>query len=320
VSHVVPVDQAVTDLLALLGAYVQPAGAHLPPGSVVLLAVTTRSVGIGGRRGTRMTGTLGMAELRGIQVQATARYQLWSADQAGLDRALTHLTTSLFKDLDTLRGQGLLQIGLAAASAAEPAAGVAGALGRRADYALLYEYRYEDSDDAIGLISQIPVAVDREVLAGPDRETSLVTDQMTRWDASHAPALVIRGPLTLTGLSALVFAGGGVPRGQVRLVRTFDGAPAPVAMGSLAAFLAAVGGHGALRRNASWAFADFAHFQDALAASGEPIGLGEPPDSYRPLILALYPPLSLATARDRFEVAYADPALDAAAVCYLRAG
>src|SRR5262249_22190913 len=79
------------------------------------------------------------------------------------------------------------------AGASVPAAGPGGVWGLQADVTVLYEYRYETADGALGLIATIPVATDHD-LPGANRERQGVTDAMARGDADAAPGLGGGGP------------------------------------------------------------------------------------------------------------------------------
>ena len=99
---------------------------------------------------------------------------------------------------------------------------------RTADYSLLFEHRFADTDGAQSLIARIPIHTDPEQSFSPDRETTVVTDEMVRWDNESAPSLVIRGSGTVGRLGVLDFQTAMPPSGQVTLTRTFDGATTPV--------------------------------------------------------------------------------------------
>ena len=115
------------------------------------------------------------------------------------------------------------------------------------------------------------------------------------------------------------------PTGTVTVTRTFDGAAgAPAAFASLDAFLDAVSGPAPSVRHASVGFASVVDFLAAVGAAGVPVALGDWDedgvlDLYVPHSRSVVPPLRLATAADRLEIAYGAAALDQPAVVYLRA-
>jgi hypothetical protein len=178
------------------------------------------------------------------------------------------------------------------------------------EYRVLFEYSYEDPEDAGSLIVRIPLE-----LRGEQREDDAVTRDLTRWDGEAAPPLVLRGPRTVGRLTLLAFTGGAAPPGQVVIRRTFDGAPAAGANGSLAQLAAAVlppaGG-----RNEEHALADVQALLDAFAPAGAEVTLarlGDPPDpppggvpaDFTPRALDALRGVRLETPADRLEIRYA---------------
>src|SRR5205807_7492886 len=113
---------------------------------------------------------------------------------------------------------GFLRVALDGTSSSENVPSLS-AWRQTADVRVLYEFRFEDSDDSQSLIAHIPILIN-----GTYNETTTVTDEMTRWDNQAAPGLAVRGPMTVSRLSALVFTSGPAPAGSVTLNRTFDGA------------------------------------------------------------------------------------------------
>jgi hypothetical protein len=139
---------------------------------------------------------------------------------------------------------------------------------------------------------------------------------MTRWDAISAPALVVRGPVTLPRLSLVVHAG--APPGAVEFLRTVDDGPPPATIAGLSAFLAAIGGD-APTTSARCTVTDLAALEAVMTPAGDPVPLGDPPAPYQRLTLSLDPPLRLATGRDRFEISHPAGVLGAQDVAYLSA-
>ncbi|HWQ15999.1 MAG TPA: hypothetical protein VNL77_24580, partial [Roseiflexaceae bacterium] len=135
-----------------------------------------------------------------------------------------------------LRGAGLLQLRLD--RTADPAE-AGGAWRGQVDYAVLYEFRYQDSDGAASLIARIPIHGQTDVSGV---EVTTVTDHMVRWDEHGAPALVVAPPpsqaLRVTGLMVAAFLPGGGPAGDVTRIVERDGVAESVSFSSLAAFLA----------------------------------------------------------------------------------
>lgn len=185
---------------------------------------------------------------------------------------------------------------------------------------MLYEYSYIDSDGASSLIARIPIDIDSQF-----GESTVVTDEMARWDNLSAPAFEVRGPIEIGGVWMLAFIPAVAPTGSVTVTRTFDGAVGlPVSHPSLTTFLAGVAGPNPPERHASVTFASFSNFLAALSPTGDPVFLGDwnldgVPDQYNPLALAITPAISLPDVTDRFLVTYQAPPLNQVAVVYLRA-
>jgi hypothetical protein len=227
------------------------------------------------------------------------------------------LNTRILAGRDSLWSQGFLKIAL---KEARPAQNIADVGWRRsADYRVLYEFPYQDTEDSDSLIARIPIDIDSAF-----NESTLVTDRMARWDNLSAPALLARGSFGITALSALSFIPGPSPTGSVTLTRTFDGAQGPPTTHiTMADFLSKIAGDAPAEKHASITFASLTAFLAALNPAGGPITLGDwnqdgIPDQYQPLALEIQPPIRLAGAADQFEIAYSTAAFDNVAVLYLR--
>lgn len=307
-------------MLGRLDDYLPIASPPLPAPSVSVASVKERAVGLGNRRGTETRGSFAVVELKGIRLDALARFQLWASGPAEAETAMTSLNTNLMADRDELWTKGFLRLALEATPPADLVPAPISAWRKHADYRVLYEYPYTDTDGAESLIARIPVGIDSKF-----GESTTVTDEMVRWDNQDAPPLVVRGRFSVGGLSALVFIHGPGPSGTVTLMRTFDGATgAPATHAPLAAFLAAVAGSNAPERHAQVTFASLSDFLAAFSAAGDPVALGDwdadgVPDEYQPRTLALEPAIQLPGAADRLEIIYQSAAFDQVAVVYLRA-
>ena len=319
-----PLDQALTAMLDVLGGYLPPLALPLPGASISVASVRERAIGIGYQRGIDVRGAFAVADLKGLRLDAVVRFQLWAANPGQLDTALNGLNTRLLADRNILWTAGVLRMALDATAVTEFVSSVDGWRGL-ADYRVLFEYHYSDSDGAESLIARIPIEADQEILNSPDRETSLVTDEMARWDDQSAPALVLRGRLRIGSLSALAFVPGAAPSGAVTITRTYDGATgAPSLHGTLAEFLAALGNPAGPERNAQVSFATLSDFLAALGAGTPDIVLGDwnldgVLDSYELKVLPFDPPIQLPSVSDRLEIRYANAPFDQVAVVYLRA-
>lgn len=293
-----PAAVAVASLLAVLGPFCPPASNGLPAGSVTLVDLTDRPVLLDGPP---------TAQARVMQLAGLARFQLWFAAATETDSGVNQLTAFLLGQRQALRTHGLLR--LRRTGVGEPAEFAAGLWGRYVDVDVLYEYTYTDPDDALGLIATVQVDADAEPFT--------VTDRMTRWDAISAPALVVRGPVILTHVSLVVYAS--APPGPVEFLRMVDDGPPPVVIGTLPAFLAAVGGYPPARLSGRCTVPDLATLQAAMSSAGDPVPLGDPAVPYQRLTLSIDPPLRLATGRDRFEISHPGGTLGAQDVAYLSA-
>lgn len=320
-----PLDQVVTAMLGRLDDYLPPPAPPLPEPSVSVVSMNERAVGLGNRRGTETRGSFAVVALKGVRLDALIRYQLWAAGPAQAETVMTNLNSQLLADRDTLWADGFLRLMLEVTPPADYVPAPVDAWRKQANYRVLYEYHYQDTDGAESLIARIPIHSDPEVHDSLQRETTVVTDEMVRWDDQTAPPLVVRGRFDIGGLSALAFIPGTAPSGAVTLTRTFDGAVgSPTVYLTLATFLAAVAGPDAPERHGQVPFASLGDFLAAFNAAGDPVTLGDwdldgVPDSYQPRALTLEPAIQLPGAADRLEVTYQATAFDQVAVVYLRA-
>jgi hypothetical protein len=289
--------------LQTLSQYLPPPANALPVPSVSVASLKERAVGIGRSRGGDSAGPFGAIALKGIRLDAVARFQLWAGGPNDADNAISHLNAQLMADRENLRTGGFLNFAGEAAPPAEPLPPPVGAWRKYADYRVLCEFDYQDTDDAQGLIARIPVSIDSELA-----QSMTTTDELARWDNHSAPSLVVRGTTAIGALSLLAF-GPTPPTAPVTLTRTYDGAVgAPAAYATLAKFLAAVSGESPFERHAKVIFPSFGKFLDAFTGASAPIALGDwdndgIPDQYQPLDLPIDPAIQLPKISDRFEVA-----------------
>jgi hypothetical protein len=186
-----PLNSVVSSLLGLLDDFLPPSPVGpLPNPSVQLVTFTQREVGLGQWRGTETRADLAVVALKGVRLDAIARYQLWAADANAASAAIGDLQGRLLGSREALRGLGVLD--LRAHEMAGPAF-EAGAPGWYAtlDFRVLFEFQYQDDDGASSIIARIPVDLDPERAGSPDREHLEVTDAMVRWDELAAPELVL---------------------------------------------------------------------------------------------------------------------------------
>lgn len=314
-------DTAVQAMLDALKPYLPASGGALPDHTVSVTSLSERSAGLGNLRGAEVRGAFPAVDLKGIRVDAVTRFQLWAKAPAAADGVISTLTARLAGDADTLWGNGFLKLALESAPPPELVQPL-DAWRKHADYRVLFEYRYSDTGGADSLIAKIPIEIDSVF-----DEKTIVTDELARWDDVEAPALVVRGPMTVGALSVLLFVAGAAPTGKVTLTRTFDDAVGlPATHTALANFLADAAGPAPAQRNASLVYATFNDFRSALTGGVDipftPFSMGDHntiPDVYTPLQMALGAGIVLSQPSDRFEVTYDSSALDTTAVMYVRA-
>jgi hypothetical protein len=304
-------------MLTALSAQLPPPLNGLPAPSVIMVNLRERSAGLGRHIGTGSVADFSVVALKGVRLEGVARFQLWAASPTDIDTAIANLNSRVLANRDNLLSQGFLKVTL---KDAKPAQNITDVGWRRsADYRVLYEFPYQDSEDGDSLISRIPIAIDSSF-----NESTLVTDRMTRWDNTSAPALSVRGQFGATSLSTLSFIPGAAPAGSVTVTRTFDGAQgAPSPHATMADFLSHVAGDTPAERHASITFASLTAFLAALNPAGGPILMGDLdqnniPDQYMARALSLQPPIQLATVADRLEFTFQNPAFNVIAVLYLR--
>ena len=310
-------------MLAILNNYVPASTASLPESSVSVTTMNERSVGLGNHRGTETRGIFPLIALKGVRLDAVVRFQVWAADPNAAETAMTDLTAQLMADRDVLWTSGILKIALEASPLADFIDSL-GAWRKTSEFRVLYEFQYEDTDGAESLITRIPIASDLDVKNSPERETTVVTDEMVRWDNETAPTLSVRGPIRIGGLSVLSFVSATVPSGTITLTRTFDGATGvPTAHPTLADFLSAVTQVSSPESHAQITLASLTDFLAAFSSTGDPVTLGDwdldgVPDSYLARVLNIEPAIRLPRVSDRLEIAYQNVSFDHAAVVYWR--
>jgi hypothetical protein len=311
-------DVVANAMLNVLASFLPAPIGGLPAPNVIMTNLRERSAGLGRHIGFGTVADMSLVALKGIRLEGTARFQLWAAAPADVDSAVSTLNTNILAALGNLYSQGFLKISMREAKPADHIDTVGWR--RAADYRVLYEFPFQDSDDSQSILVRIPISIDSSF-----NQSTVVTDEMARWDNLAAPALRARGPRAITAISALSFIPGPSPSGSVTLLRTFDGAAGPPTVHlTLPDFLNAVTGNPPAERKATVSFASINDFLTALGAAGNPINMGDwnndgiPDHQYLPRTLAVQPALRLQDVVDRFEITYSAPAFDQVAVLYLR--
>jgi hypothetical protein len=179
-----------------LQKYLEPGEPNpLPAPAVSVVSATERTVGLGHRRGTEPCGSFAIVALKGGRLDAVVRFQCWASDPEGVDLKIKALHERLLQARDTLWvprprdgwSTRFLRLAAEGASLAEHIPSL-NAWRKTADYRALYEFHYEDADGAESLIARIPIAIDDEY-----GESTVVTDEMVRWDSWKAPTLEVHG-------------------------------------------------------------------------------------------------------------------------------
>ncbi len=327
-------DQVLADMLAVLNNYLPTPVPPLPAPSVSITSLTERPLAIGNQRGTERRGSFAVVALKGGRLDAVVRFQLWGTDPGEVDTAIEALHGRLLAARDELWAAGFLRFAAEETSLAEHVSTL-NAWRKTTDYKMLYEFRYQVTDDAQSIIARIPIHSDPEERDSLQRETTVVTDEIVRWDEKRdsdhpgAPLLEVAGSvgsrLQVTGLAILAYLPAGWTGNQVTLARLDRrSTDAPTVYPTLEEFLAAVTDQTNPDRNAKVTFISIAAFLAEFEPAGDPIELGDwdedgMPDVYQPGTLAFVPPIRLEKAYDLIQLWYQDSEFDRRAVVYLRA-
>lgn len=302
---------------------------ELPKPGVSVTGVTERALAVGNRRGTERRGSFAIVELKGGRLEAGVRFQFLADDSGVMDAAVQELHKRLLVARNDLWAAGFLRFAAEGTSLAEHISAL-NAWRKTADYRVLYEFHYQDTAGAESIITRIPIHSDPEERDSLQRETTVVTDEMVRWDNETAPALEVtasvRSGVRVTGLAILAYLSAGWTGNQITLARLDRGSAAPpTTYPTLAEFHTAVTAPANPDRHAQVTFTSVADFLDEFEPAGDPIELGDwdedgTPDEYRPGSLGFDPPIRLETGDDFIRLSYQDAAFDTPAVVYLRVG
>jgi hypothetical protein len=251
-------------MLDELRGFLEPVNG-LPIPEVILVSLNNAPVGLGKFLGEKSHNMLGGTELKGGRFDCVVRFVLWEANILAINDAMLRLQTSLLTATRRLLNRGFLRFN--ALTSSNPAFdSKLGVWIRTADYSLLYEYRYEATDVAESLIARIPIQSDLEERNSDQRETTIVTNKMVRWDDDAAPVLVVRGPVSIRDLIVIAFIPSNAPDGKVTFTRTFNGATGlPTIYSTLQDFMTAVTDPNAPDRHAQLVFDSLSIFLDAFS-------------------------------------------------------
>jgi hypothetical protein len=327
-------DKVLSDLLALLEAYLPPHVSPLPTPSISITRLTERPLAVGNLRGATNRGQLAEVVLKGGRLDAEVCFQFWARNPGETDTVANELHKRLFAARDELRQAGLLRL-LAKDSSAPERTRIGGIFSARAwrktsDYKVLYEFHYEETEGAESILVRIPIHSDFEQHNSAIRETTVVTDEIVRWDDEGASALEVSGSSTssarVAGLTTLTYLISGWSGNPVTLARLRRGlTEEPTTYPDLIDFHEAVTRKTDPDRHAQVKFDSIAEFLEAFSLLGDPIALGDwdqdgARDLYQPGSLGFDPPIVLETGDDLMRLSYQNAAFDAKAVVYLRAG
>ncbi len=330
VAHSAPSPgQILSNMLDILRGYLPSPVPSLPAPSLSTVSVKQRPVGIGNWRGTERRGPLAEISLKGGRLDTVVRFQLWADTVSSADNIVSTLHNDLLTDSGQLRTDGFLRLELIETSPAEFIGSSINAWRKTTDYKILYEYHYHDLDGAESIIARIPIHSDPEQRGSAERETTLVTDELSRWDDLQAPSLdvsaTVKAKVHIYGLASLAYHPSpwvGNPVTLARLQRNIS--TPPTTYPTLTEFHAAVTREVNPDLHAQIVFPSLADFLATFDSAGDSFGLGDwdengTPDTYEPGALAFDPPLILDGSNDLLRVSYQGAAFDSKAVIYLRA-
>jgi hypothetical protein len=310
-------------LSKMLGDLESKVPSHLPPYRARLLSMRERPVGLANWRGVEVFGSPVPVTLKGGRLDAGVLFEV-SGDQADdAEAAALALHSSLLGARDVLRSAGFLRIDSLDFSLPEENE-TTHVWRKTVSYRVLYEYQYRDVDDTASFITRIPLHADPEEEGSPDRETSVITGRVVRWQREEAPmgippppTLVVRGPGVVRRLTVLSLLPD-LPGPTVEVLRTFEGASGPPLVAALLQDLA-----GATHIHKT--YASLAAFLDEFVPAVptdtvELADLNGDPAAYGIRTFTFTPELSLPRPIDRLEISTSAGAWGVSdAVLYLRA-
>lgn len=324
ISQVIP---EMLDLLReVLLAEPNPIDPSLLNLNVSASSINEKPLAIGNDRGLELRGPLGPVALKGGRLDIIVRFQVMNSDLNQVEAAVQTIQNKILSDKKNLQSKGFLKIKVKETSLAEFLSQPA-AWRKTTDFQVLYEYHYQDTDGAESIIARIPIHSDPEVKDSANRETTVVTDQIIRWDDESANPLdfsAASSTVKVMGLAILAYLPAAWNGSQVTLARLdLNSANVPTSFLTLADFLDAVTAEENPERHALVTFATIVDFIAEFVAIGDLINLGEwditnAPNPYQARTLTFDPPILLSGENELFQLKYEDPVLDSKAVVYLR--
>ncbi len=178
--------EAKERMLDILREYLPEQVDSLPKPMVVVDNLTERLVGLGNWLGNETRGSLPVVARKGCRLDAVTRFQLWANTPDDVETAMEEMQDRLLADKDHLWTLGILRLMTEQSSLAEHVSSL-DAWRKTADYRVLFEYQYQETD-AESLIARILIDINSQY-----NESTVVTDEMVRWDNLEAPILAVRG-------------------------------------------------------------------------------------------------------------------------------
>lgn len=318
----------MSDVLTTLSGYFGAGGGALPPSTVSFLSVSKKNPAIGNRVATDMRAGYPTAAIKAGHLDADVQLQIWDSDPAAIETEMNDLHGRILADTEVLRSQGFIKLKSSGTDVSELVTSL-NAWRKTSQLSLLYEYQYQDNDDALSIIHRIPVASDLENRNSPDQEITTVTDAIQRWDDEQAWSLILvansNSDSKIYGLNVLAYLPGGWNGNQVILERSnLDNPVLATAYPTLNDFLDAVTADTAPDQNARVSFASVSDFLGALTAEGTSFELGDwdedtIQDQYQAYQQVFDKPIELTQRNDVFRISYQAAPFDSKAVVYLRA-
>ena len=214
----------------------------LPPATVSVVRVSEQIVGLGSRLGNETRSTFSVVSLKGVRLDAVVRFQLWANALDAVDTAIDELHGKLLAAKKTLQADEgeeepnrFLRLIVDDTPVAEYISPL-DAWRKTTNYKVLYEFPYEDADGAESLITRILININSAY-----GESTVITDEMTRWDNQEAPALEVRRgtylPLRINTLVILAFLPDGWNGDEVIISASTDDITREQTFDSVRAFL-----------------------------------------------------------------------------------
>ena len=150
----------------------------LPDTNVWVSSVEEETVGLGNRIGLEQNYSFSLTALKGGRFNALVQFQVWAKELDQVDEAVKEIQRTLLAEENLLRSLGFLRLQAHDVSVADYVEQLE-AWRKTADYQVLYEFYYTDTEGAESLISRIPVHINDQY-----DETIVVSDELVRWSSS----------------------------------------------------------------------------------------------------------------------------------------